>query len=70
MAMGLLRGIQDTKMPLIIAAVSYWLIGIPLSYALAFLAGLEGVGLWFGMVAALSVAALALLVRFWRAVRV
>lgn len=70
MAMGLLRGIQDTKMPLVIAAVSYWLIGIPLSYALAFLAGFEGVGLWFGMVAGLSVAALALLVRFWRAVRV
>lgn len=70
MAMGLLRGIQDTKMPLFIAAVSYWLIGIPLSYALAFLAGFEGVGLWFGMVAGLSVAALALLVRFWRAVRV
>ncbi|HHX90549.1 MAG TPA: MATE family efflux transporter [Paracoccus sp.] len=69
MAMGLLRGIQDTKMPLFIAAVSYWLIGIPLSYALAFLAGFEGVGLWFGMVAGLSVAALALLVRFWRAVR-
>ena len=70
MAMGLLRGIQDTKMPLFIAAVSYWLIGIPLSYALAFPAGFEGVGLWFGMVAGLSVAALALLVRFWRAVRV
>lgn len=70
MAMGLLRGIQDTKMPLIIAAVSYWLIGIPLSYALAFIAGFEGVGLWFGMVAGLSVAALALLVRFWRAVGV
>lgn len=70
MAMGLLRGIQDTKMPLIIAAVSYWLIGIPLSYALAFLAGFEGVGMWFGMVAGLSVAALALLVRFWRAVGV
>jgi len=70
MAMGLLRGIQDTKMPLIIAAVSYWLIGVPLCYALAFVAGFEGVGLWFGMVAGLSVAALALLVRFWRAVRV
>ncbi|MCC5970847.1 MAG: MATE family efflux transporter [Pararhodobacter sp.] len=70
MAMGLLRGIQDTRMPLVIAAVSYWLIGIPASYALAFLAGFEGVGLWFGMIAGLSVAALALLTRFWRAVRV
>lgn len=68
MAMGLLRGIQDTRMPMIIAAVSYWLIGIPVSYALAFLAGFEGVGLWLGMVAGLGVAAVALLARFWRSV--
>lgn len=68
MAMGLLRGIQDTRVPMVIAAVSYWLIGIPISYGLAFLAGLEGVGLWLGMVAGLSVAGIALMVRFWRAV--
>lgn len=69
MAMGLLRGIQDTKVPMVVAAVSYWLVGIPISYGLAFTAGLEGVGLWLGMVAGLSVAALALMWRFWRAVR-
>jgi multidrug resistance protein, MATE family len=68
MAMGLLRGIQDTKMPLVIAAVSYWLVGIPVSYALAFIAGFEGVGLWFGLVVGLMVAAVALMIRFWRAV--
>ena len=68
MAMGLLRGIQDTKIPMVIAAVSYWLVGIPISYALAFLAGFEGVGMWFGLVAGLMVAAIALMVRFWRAV--
>lgn len=69
MAMGLLRGIQDTKVPMVIATVSYWLIGIPAGYALAFLLGLEGVGLWFGLVVGLSVAALALMHRFWRALR-
>lgn len=69
MAMGLLRGIQDTRVPMVIAAISYWLIGIPAGYALAFLLGLEGVGLWFGLVAGLTVAALALMLRFWRAVR-
>jgi MATE family multidrug resistance protein len=68
MAMGLLRGIQDTRMPLVIAVISYWLIGIPTSYALAFPLGLEGVGLWFGLVAGLMVAAAALMLRFWRAV--
>ncbi len=69
MAMGLLRGIQDTKVPMVIAAVSYWLIGIPAGYALAFQAGLQGVGLWLGLVVGLSVAAVALMLRFWRAVR-
>ncbi len=68
MAMGLLRGIQDTKWPMVIAAVSYWLIGIPAGYALAFVAGLEGVGLWLGLVVGLTVASLALMLRFWRAV--
>lgn len=69
MAMGLLRGIQDTRMPMVIAAVSYWLVGVPLGYALAFPLGWEGVGLWLGMVAGLGVAASALMLRFWRAVR-
>ena len=68
MAMGLLRGIQDTKLPMVIAAVSYWLVGIPVSYALAFVLGYEGVGLWFGLVVGLAVAAVALMIRFWRAV--
>ena len=68
MAMGLLRGIQDTRMPMVIAAISYWLIGIPVSYALAFIAGFDGVGLWFGLVVGLMVAAVALTIRFWRAV--
>lgn len=68
MAMGLLRGIQDTRTPMLIAAVSYWLVGIPVSYWLAFIAGFGGVGLWFGLVVGLMVAAIALMVRFWRAV--
>jgi MATE family multidrug resistance protein len=69
MAMGLLRGIQDTRVPMVVAAVSYWLVGIPISYWLAFPLGLEGVGLWLGMVVGLSVAAIALMIRFWRTVR-
>jgi len=68
MAMGLLRGIQDTKLPMVIAAISYWLIGFPVAYALAFVLGLEGIGVWLGLVAGLSVAAVALMIRFWRAV--
>ena len=66
MALGLLRGVQDTRVPMVLASVSYWLIGIPASYALAFPLGLGGVGLWLGLVVGLAVAAVLLMVRFWR----
>ncbi len=64
MALGLLRGIQDTKVPMAMAAVSYWLIGIPVSYLLGFRAGLGGTGIWLGLVIGLTVAAGLLMWRF------
>lgn len=66
MALGMLRGVQDTKAPMWIAAISYWLIGIPSSYVLAFPLGLGGAGLWLGLTVGLAVAAALLLARFWR----
>lgn len=69
MALGLLRGVQDTRVPLVLAAVSYWLIGIPFSYVLAFPLGYGGVGLWLGLVVGLVCAAASLMWRFWRLVR-
>ncbi len=65
MALGLLRGIRDTRVPMALAAVSYWLIGIPCSYVLAFPLGLGGVGLWLGLVVGLACAAASLMWRFW-----
>lgn len=65
MALGLLRGVRDTKVPMLLATISYWVIGIPVSYALAFPLGLGGVGLWLGLVIGLMVAAAALMLRFW-----
>ncbi|MCB2116810.1 MAG: MATE family efflux transporter [Rhodobacteraceae bacterium] len=65
MALGLLRGVHDTKVPMIMASVSYWLIGIPASYVLAFPLGLGGTGLWLGLVVGLAVAAVLLMARFW-----
>jgi MATE family multidrug resistance protein len=65
MALGLLRGVQDTRVPMWLAAVSYWVIGIPVSYALAFPLGMGGPGLWLGLVIGLTVAAALLMVRFW-----
>jgi multidrug resistance protein, MATE family len=65
MALGLLRGIRDTRVPMVLAAVSYWLIGIPCSYVLAFPLGYGGVGLWLGLVVGLACAAASLMWRFW-----
>ena len=65
MALGLLRGVQDTRVPMVLAAVSYWVIGIPCSWVLAFPLGYGGVGLWTGLVIGLVVAAVLLMARFW-----
>ncbi len=65
LALGLLRGVQDTTVPMFMATVSYWVIGLPVSYVLAFTLGLGAVGLWLGLVLGLGLAALMLLWRFW-----
>ncbi|MCF3973185.1 MATE family efflux transporter [Paracoccus salsus] len=65
-ALGLLRGVHDTRVPMWIAGFSYWVIGMPIAWGLAFPLGLGAPGLWLGLVAGLTVAAVLLLVRFWR----
>ncbi|MEO3417366.1 MATE family efflux transporter [Roseovarius sp. CAU 1744] len=65
MALGLLRGLQDTKIPMLIAAVSYWLIGVPASYLLGFPLGLGGVGIWLGLAIGLALAGVLMMARFW-----
>lgn len=65
MALGLLAGVQDTRVPMVLASISYWLIGIPASYLLAFPMGYGGVGLWLGLVIGLAAAAASLMGRFW-----
>lgn len=64
--LGLLRGVQDTRVPMVIAAISYWVVGIPIAYYLAFVLGMGPAGLWLGLVAGLSTAAVLLMHRFWR----
>jgi len=63
--LGLLRGAQDTRMPMIYAGISYWLIGIPAGYVIGFTFGYGAVGIWMGLVLGLSVAAILLTARFW-----
>ena len=65
MTLGLLRGVQDTRVPMILAALAYWAVGLPLGYALAFPLGMGPVGIWIGMAAGLWGAAAALSWRFW-----
>ncbi|MEO0668494.1 MAG: MATE family efflux transporter [Pseudomonadota bacterium] len=64
-ALGLLRGIQDTAVPMVLAGVSYWAIGIPCSYLFGFVLGWGGVGVWLGLVVGLAFAGVALMMRFW-----
>ncbi len=69
MAVGLLRGLQDTRVPLVIAALSYWVIGIPSSWLLGIRWGWGGEGVWAGLVIGLTCAGVLLTLRFWRRVR-
>lgn len=64
-AAGALRGLQDVKIPSAIAFVSYWLVMIPSSYFLGFHTSLGIKGLWLGFIIGLTVAAVALMWRFW-----
>jgi MATE family multidrug resistance protein len=48
-ALGALRGLKDTRLPLLFAAVCYWLIGFPAACALAFWVGLGPTGVWMGL---------------------
>ncbi|MEL6958311.1 MAG: MATE family efflux transporter [Pseudomonadota bacterium] len=65
MVLGLLRGVQDTRVPMWLACVSYWVVGIPISYVMAFELGWGPQGLWLGLTVGLGVAAVLLSVRFW-----
>jgi multidrug resistance protein, MATE family len=68
-AIGALRGLKDTRVPMFITLVAYWPIGLGLGVYLAFGAGMQGVGLWYGLVAGLAVAAVWLTSRFSTLVR-
>jgi MATE family multidrug resistance protein len=63
-AAGALRGLRDTRTPMLIAAIGYWGVGFPLCVALAFPLGLGGLGVWVGLAISLAMTALPLVVRF------
>ena len=63
---GALRGLQDTRVPMLLALTGYWLVGFGTSAALGFATPLAGLGVWLGLAAGLVVVSLLLLHR-WQA---
>lgn len=63
---GLLRGLQDTRVPMIMAVVSYWGVGLTTAYGLGFVFGLGAIGIWTGLAVGLASAAVLLNWRFHR----
>lgn len=62
----LLRGLKDTRVPMLIAAFSYWVVGVPVAYLLAFTLGIGGTGIWWGLATGLAFAATLMCWRFHR----
>lgn len=59
-----LRGINDTTVPMVIGFVGYWGVGLVLAYSLGFIVEARGIGIWLGLAAALSVVATTMTARF------
>ena len=63
---GMLRGLQDTRTPMIYAAFGYWIVGITTGVGLAFGLGWGGIGIWAGLAAGLACVSLLMLLRWIR----
>jgi len=59
-----LRGLSDTKIPMVLAIVGYWMIGLPISYVLGFVLDWRGIGIWSGLAVGLAFVAVVLVTRF------
>lgn len=62
--LGALRGLQDVKIPMYITFVAYWVIGFPISIYLGLFTSLGATGIWIGLLAGLTAAAIFLFIRF------
>jgi len=65
-AVGSLRGLKDTRIPMIVSFVIFWLIGLPCAYVFAFRLGMTGAGLWLGLVVGNAIGAIYLVYRIVR----
>ena len=63
---GALRGLKDTRWPMLFAGIAYWAVGMVCAVGLGFGVGLGGLGVWLGLAAGLAVAAGLMIGRFYR----
>jgi multidrug resistance protein, MATE family len=63
---GALRGLKDTKVPMYVNLVAYWVLGIPIAYYMGFIADYGAPGLWMGLITGLTVAGILHNIRFYR----
>jgi len=68
-ATGALRGIGDTRSPMIAHLLGYWAVGVPAGYFLCFPKHWGAPGIWTGLTAALILIGASLLAVWWRAIR-
>ncbi|MHB1103276.1 MAG: MATE family efflux transporter [Devosia sp.] len=59
-----LRGLSDTKVPMFLAIIGYWAVGLPIAYVLGFVLNWRGTGIWLGLAAGLAIVAIVLVARF------
>lgn len=67
--LGILRGLQDVMIPMMIAFVCYWIIALPLGYFTTFILEWGVSGMWVGFVVSLGIAAVAFWWRFRKLTR-
>lgn len=63
---GMLRGLQDTKVPMIFAGFGYWAVGMGTAVWLGFGLGWQGIGIWTGLAAGLAIVSVLMLSRWLR----
>lgn len=61
---GMLRGLHDTRWPMVFAFIGYWLVGIGVGAYMAFEAGWDGIGIWTGLAVGLAIVAVLMLGRW------
>lgn len=66
--LGILKGLKDVKIPMIITLFSYWVIALPVGYVLGFILDFNISGIWLGLLLGLTLAAIMFVIRFYRKV--